>query len=60
VSSILSRAALKGASFTAPKEVRAAIDAFVTVHNEHAHPFEWRKAEVHQTTPKPKYADLCR
>jgi transposase len=58
--SILSRAALKSGSFTAPKEVREAIDAFVTVYNENAHPFEWRKAEVHQTTPKPKYADLCR
>jgi len=58
--SILSRAALKGASFTDPKEVREAIDAFVNVYNENAHPFEWRKAEVHQTTLKPKYADLCR
>ena len=58
--SILSRAALKGASFTDPKEVRQAIDAFVNVYNENAHPFEWRKAEVHQTTLKPKYADLCR
>jgi len=58
--SILSRAALKSGSFTAPKEVREAIDAFVTVYNENAHPFEWRKAEVHPTTPKPKYADLCR
>jgi len=58
--SILSRAALKGGSYTSPKKVREAIDAFLTVHNENAHPFEWRKAEVHQTTPKPKYADLCR
>jgi transposase len=58
--SILSRAALKGASFTDPKEVRQAIDAFVNVYNENAHPFEWRKAEVHQTTLKAKYADLCR
>ena len=58
--SILSRAALKGASFTDPKEVREAIDAFVSVYNKNAHPFEWRKAEVHQTTPKAKYADLCR
>ena len=58
--SILSRAALKGASFTDPKEVREAIDAFVNVYNENAHPFEWRKAKVYQTTPKAKYADLCR
>jgi transposase len=58
--SILSRAALKGASFTSPGEVRDAIDAFVVAYNEDAHPFEWRKTEVHQTKPKPKYADLCR
>jgi transposase len=57
--SILSRAALKGASFTSPGEVRDAIDAFVAAYNEDAHPFEWRKTEVRQTMPKPKYADLC-
>jgi hypothetical protein len=56
--SILSRAALKGGSYTSPNKVREAIDAFLTVYNENAHP--WRKAEVHQTTPKPKCADLCR
>ncbi len=57
--SILSRAALKGASFTSPGEVRDAIDAFVAAYNEDAHPFEWRKTEVRQAMPKPKYADLC-
>ena len=56
--SILSRAALKGGSYTSPNKVREAIDAFLTVYNENAHP--WRKAEVHQTTPKPKCAHLCR
>lgn len=50
---------IKGASFTSPKEVPTAIDAFVTAYNEGAHPFEWRKTEVHQMALKSKYADLC-
>jgi transposase len=58
--SILSRAALRGASFTSPGQVRDAIDAFVNVYNKDVHPFEWRKAEVRQTKPERKYADLCR
>jgi transposase len=57
--SILSRATLTKGSFTSPGEVRAAIDGFVAVYNETAHPFEWRKTEVHQAALKPKYADLC-
>ena len=35
-----------------PKEVRQAIDAFVTVYSENSRSFEWRKAEVCQTTPQ--------
>ena len=46
--SLLSRHALKGASFTSPKQLRAAIDAFVKAHNEQAAPFEWTKTTVHQ------------
>ena len=34
------------------------LDAFVTVYNENARSFEWRKAEVRQTTPQQKYADM--
>jgi len=30
----------------------------VTVSNENAPSFEWRKAEVRQTTPQQKYADM--
>ena len=44
--------------FTSPKEVRQTIDAFVTVYSENARSFEWRKAEVRQTTPQQKYADM--
>jgi transposase len=58
--SILSRSALRGASFTSPHELRDAIDAFVAVYNETAAPFEWTKAVVHPTAPKKLYADLCK
>ena len=56
--SILSRAALKGASFLSVKNLRAAIDRFIEVYNKSAHPFEWRKATVKQVVPKRNYADL--
>ena len=29
-------------------QVRTAIDAFITVYNPEAHPFEWTKEVVHQ------------
>src|SRR5438067_2160381 len=57
--SILSRQALQGASFTSPKQLRQAIDAFVEVYNEKAAPFEWKKAVVFPSAPKSKYSDLC-
>jgi len=56
--SILSRQTLQGASFTSPLELRKAIDQFVTVYNQTASPFEWRKAVVHPTAPKRYYAHL--
>jgi transposase len=57
--SILSRQALQGASFTSPKQLREAIDAFVAVYNDKAAPFEWKKAVVFSSAPKTKYSDLC-
>ena len=57
--SILSRQALRGASFTSPQQLRQAIDDFVKVHNQKAAPFEWSKAVVFSSAPKLKYADLC-
>lgn len=57
--SIMSRAALKGASFTSPRQLREAIDAFVQIYNEKAAPFEWSKAVVHPTGPHLLYSDLC-
>ena len=57
--SILSRATLRGASFTDPLQIRRAIDDFVEVYNQDAAPFEWRKESVHQVPLKKRYADLC-
>ena len=57
--SILGQQALKGVSFTSPEQLRDAIDKFVKAYNKTASPFEWKKAVVHPTRPKQKYADLC-
>jgi transposase len=56
--SILTRQALRGASFTSPRQLRQAIDAFVDVYNEKAAPFEWRKAVAFPSAPTVKYSDL--
>jgi transposase len=58
--SIMSRAALKGASFTSPAELRDAIDRFVAAHNTEGAPFHWTKTRVHQVPLKTCYADLCK
>ena len=56
--SILSRKALRGASFTSPEQVRQAINDFVAAHNRKAAPFEWEKARVHPSVPRLYYSDL--
>jgi len=56
--SLLARYALKGASFTSPKELREAIDRFIAAYNPKAHPFEWTKRFVNHNSPKLHYADL--
>ena len=56
--SILSRSALKGASFTSPKQLRQAIDRYIAVYQETATPFEWTKETVHPAQPKKQYAHL--
>ena len=58
--SILSRQALRAASFTSPRQLRQAIDDFVAVYNQTAAPFEWKKAVVFPSRPKSKYSDLCK
>lgn len=57
--SILSRNALKGASFTSPKQVRKVIDDFVEAYNKKAAPFEWTKRKVYPKTLRTKYANFC-
>ena len=56
--SILSRRALRGASFTSPQQVREAIDRFIATYNQNAVPFEWTKRDVRNVHPHPSYADL--
>jgi len=56
--SLLSRHALKNASFTSIRQLRQAIDDFVSVTNEKAAPFEWTKRYVKSVHPKTKYAYL--
>lgn len=56
--SILSRSALRGASFTTVNELRQAIDRFIAAYNPTAAPFEWRKTVVRQTEFKPSYTNL--
>jgi len=57
--SILSRSALKGASFTSPGQLRKAIDDFLKVYNESAEPFQWLKRQLYQKDLQKKYANLC-
>lgn len=57
--SILSRSALRGASFTSARQLREAIDRFVKAYNETAAPFEWKKAVVHASAPVRNYSNLC-
>ncbi len=56
--SLLSRYALKGASFTSAQELRQAIDRFIAAYNPKAHPFEWTKEIVHPKALKRCYAEL--
>jgi transposase len=43
---IMSRKALRGASFKSVAELGNAIDAFIAAYNPQAKPFKWRKREV--------------
>jgi transposase len=57
--SLLARGALRGASFRSVRELRAAIDRFITAYLEDAAPFEWRATAVSQMPLKKRYSDLC-
>ena len=56
--SILWRQALRGASFTSPRQVRQAIDKFIEAYSQTAHPFEWKKEVVYQKCLKNNHSDL--
>ena len=56
--SILTRQALRGASFTSPHQVREAIDRFLATYNAQAAPFEWRKSVVHSVSLRTYYGEL--
>ena len=43
---LLTRKALRGASFASNDQLRDAIQAFVVLTKEHPKPFRWRKREV--------------
>ena len=58
--SILTRRALRGASFSGPGQVRQAIDDFVKAYNPRATPFEWRKAKVVPGRLRENISELCK
>jgi transposase len=56
--SILWRNVLRGASFTSPAQLTSAIDAFIEVYNQTAHPFHWTKTHVKPKGLANKYTEL--
>lgn len=56
---ILSRKALKGASFTHRDELATAIQDFIKVYNESAEPFVWRKKDIKGSQLKNTITNLC-
>jgi transposase len=56
---ILSRKALRGASFKNVTELRLAIEAFIAAYNPKAKPFKWRKREVKGSQLRNTIVNLC-
>ncbi len=56
---ILSRKALKGASFQSIDQLREAIEAFIEAYQPKAKPFVWRKREVKGSQLKNTIVNLC-
>ena len=57
--SILTRSALRGASFLSVKQLRKAIDDFIKSYNENAAPFEWTKSKVKSVHLSDTIGNLC-
>jgi len=56
---ILSRKALRGASFRSTEELRTAIETFIAVYEQTAKPFVWRKREVAGSQLRNTIKNLC-
>src|ERR1700682_810371 len=56
---LLTRKALRGASFASKDQLRSAIEAFVARTNEHPKPFHWRKREVKGSQLRNTIINLC-
>lgn len=56
---ILTRKALKNASFTSVVQLKKAIEDFIEVYHETAKPFVWRKREVKGSQLKNTIINLC-
>jgi transposase len=56
---ILSRKALKNASFASTDQLRSAIEAFIDVYQQNAKPFVWRKREVKGSQLRNTINNLC-
>lgn len=56
---ILSRKALTGASFTSREQLVKAIEDFMSVYNQKAAPFVWRKREVKGAQLRNTISNLC-
>lgn len=57
---ILSRKALKNASFKSVDDLCVAINAFVEVYQQNAKPFVWRKREVKGSQLRNTIANICK
>jgi len=58
--SILRRQALQGASFVDVKQLREAIDNFISAYNAKAAPFEWRQGEIKQQDLRDNITYFCK
>lgn len=56
---IMTRKALRGASFTGIEELTQSIQSFVDAYNENAEPFVWRKREVKGSQLRNTIGNLC-
>ena len=56
---LLTRKALRGASFASKDDLRSAIEAFVAKTNQHPKPFHWRKREVRGSQLRNTIINLC-